>query len=163
MPGYEKKDNPKDKDGFMKCYTCGAKVKYNNSFYNLVKKHLGIRWQDLNDAERMEVGAELRMKGIYPTLNPDGTSHICSENIDKSVVMQGIEMRLDRLEKMFEQIPANIEKLTVMIGNLMANIQKNEILAEIRKNFNLMIQKIEGLDGRIISKLDYYYQSKKKK
>ena len=162
MAKFEKKQNPRDAEGFMKCYTCGGKVKYNSQFYALIKQHFGIRWEDLSDPEKIELGGELRLKGIYPTLNPDMTNHICSENLDKSVVMQSIESRLDNLEDKFSTVIANIEKLTIIMSNVKADIQKSDIISEIRVNFNKMIEKIESLDDQLVSKLDYYYRTRKK-
>lgn len=60
---------------------CGAEIRNNRFFYDQVWARFRITWDSLkNDPHRKgEIIEALREDGIYPTLNLDGTPHICGQ------------------------------------------------------------------------------------
>jgi hypothetical protein len=102
----------KNKDIIL-CRNCKEKVIYNRKFFDFVWSKYGIKWtKTFPDKKRKgELIEELRMIGIFPTLNLDGTQHICG-GFDTKIVM------LKELEEFKENIDKKVTHLQKQITNL---------------------------------------------
>jgi hypothetical protein len=65
------------KDTLFPCKNCGGKVKWNKEFWNALSNDK-IDWKSLdNEAKKEAMILYKEERGLYPTLNPDGSNHIC--------------------------------------------------------------------------------------